>query len=167
MYKGIIGSLLFLTSIRADIVFSFGMCVRFQACPKESHLKSAKRILRYLKGTRDLVMYYPLGDSFDLAGYVDTDNTGYLMDRKKTFKMDHFLGSKSLGEEKSRTRWLYPQLKLSMLLLLLVVLIFCGSSNSLRIFPQPQTLFPCSVTRLVLSTQKDILFSIREPSTLV
>nr|XP_016501267.1 PREDICTED: uncharacterized mitochondrial protein AtMg00810-like [Nicotiana tabacum] len=51
MYRGIIGSLLYFTSNRPDIVFSVGLCARFQSSPKESHLKVAKRILRYLKAT--------------------------------------------------------------------------------------------------------------------
>nr|XP_033517731.1 uncharacterized protein LOC117282005 [Nicotiana tomentosiformis] len=46
--------------------------------PKELHLKVVKRILRHLKGTQDLVLWYPSGDSFDLIGYVDTDNARYL-----------------------------------------------------------------------------------------
>ena len=49
MYMGIIGSLLYLTASRPDIVYSVGMCARFQACPRDSHLMAAKRILRYLK----------------------------------------------------------------------------------------------------------------------
>lgn len=49
MYRGIIGSLLCLTASRPDIVFNVGMCASFQSNPKESHLKAAKRILRYLK----------------------------------------------------------------------------------------------------------------------
>ena len=51
MYRGIIGSLLYLTASRPDIVYSVGMCARFQACPRDSHLKTAKWILRYLKKT--------------------------------------------------------------------------------------------------------------------
>ncbi|XP_015158487.1 uncharacterized protein [Solanum tuberosum] len=73
MYRGIIGSLMYLTASRPDIVFSVGMCARFQAAPNESHLKAAKRILRYLKGTQDLVFFYLTGDSFDLTGYADAD----------------------------------------------------------------------------------------------
>ena len=49
MYREIIGSLLYLTASRPDIVYSVGMCARFQACPRDSHLKATKRILRYLK----------------------------------------------------------------------------------------------------------------------
>ena len=64
LYRGIIGSLLYLTSSRPDIVYSVGMCAMFQACPRDSHLKAAKRILRYLKKTGDLVLIYPAGDTF-------------------------------------------------------------------------------------------------------
>ncbi|XP_070002153.1 secreted RxLR effector protein 161-like [Nicotiana sylvestris] len=93
MYRGIIGSLLYLTANRPDIVFSVGLCARFQSNPKESHLKAAKRILRYLKRTHDLVLYYPTCDSFNLIGYDDTDYVGNLVDRKSTSEMAHFLGS--------------------------------------------------------------------------
>ncbi|XP_070034172.1 secreted RxLR effector protein 161-like [Nicotiana tomentosiformis] len=93
MYRGIIGSLLYLIASRPDIMFSVGLCTRFQSNPKESHLKAAKRILRFLKGTQDLVLYYPLGDNFDLIAYVDTDYAEYLVDRKRTSGMAHFLGS--------------------------------------------------------------------------
>ena len=54
MYRGIIGSLLYLTISRRDIMFSLCLCARFQSCPKESHLLAVKRIFRYLSGTIDL-----------------------------------------------------------------------------------------------------------------
>lgn len=72
-YRGMIGSLLYLTASRPDIMFSVGLCARFQSCPKESHLKPVKRILRYLKGSVNLVLWYTSGDSFDLIGFVDAD----------------------------------------------------------------------------------------------
>ncbi|XP_070025825.1 secreted RxLR effector protein 161-like [Nicotiana sylvestris] len=93
MYRGIIMSLLYLTVSRPNIVFSVGLCARFQSNPKESHLKAAKRILRYLKGTHDLVLYYPSSDNFNLIGYADADYAGYLMDMKSTSGMAHLLGS--------------------------------------------------------------------------
>ncbi|XP_070022936.1 secreted RxLR effector protein 161-like [Nicotiana sylvestris] len=93
MYRGIIESLLYLTTSRPGIFFSVGLCARFQSNPKESHLKAAKRILRYLKGTQDLVLYYPSGDNFNLIGYADADYAGYLVDMKSTSGMAHFLGS--------------------------------------------------------------------------
>ncbi|XP_075107045.1 secreted RxLR effector protein 161-like [Nicotiana tabacum] len=93
MYRGIIGSLLYLKTSRPDIVFSVGLCARFQSSPRESHLMAAKRILKYLKGTQDLVLFYPSGDIFDLVGYDDTDYAGYLVDRKNTSRMAYFMGS--------------------------------------------------------------------------
>ena len=88
-----IGSLLYLNASRPDIVFSVGLCALFQTNPKESHIQAVKRILRYLKGTSDLGLWYPKGSNFDLVGYADADYAGYLGDRKSTTGMTHFLGS--------------------------------------------------------------------------
>ncbi|XP_070020307.1 secreted RxLR effector protein 161-like [Nicotiana sylvestris] len=92
LYRGMIGSLLYLTTSRPDIVFSVGLCARFQANPKESHLTAVKRILRYLKGITDLCLWYPKGSNFDLVRYVDADYAGFLVDRKSTSGMAYFLG---------------------------------------------------------------------------
>nr|XP_016470457.1 PREDICTED: uncharacterized protein LOC107792737 [Nicotiana tabacum] len=70
MYRDITGSLLDLTASRPNIVFSVGLCARFQSNPKESHLNAAKRILRYLKETQNMVLYYPSGDNFNLIGLL-------------------------------------------------------------------------------------------------
>nr|XP_016509152.1 PREDICTED: uncharacterized protein LOC107826664 [Nicotiana tabacum] len=96
MYRGIIGSLLYLTASRRDILFSTGLCARFQSNPKESHLKVAKRTLRYLKRTQDLVLYYHSGENFDLIGYADVDYAGYL---QKTVALDN-----ALKENKEKTK---------------------------------------------------------------
>ena len=60
-----IGSLLYLTASRPDLVFSIGLCARFQFKPNETHLKAVKRILRYLNHTPDLALWYPKGYNFD------------------------------------------------------------------------------------------------------
>ncbi|XP_018623838.1 secreted RxLR effector protein 161-like [Nicotiana tomentosiformis] len=57
LYREMIGSQLYLTASRPDITFSVGLCTRFQANPRESHLKAVKRIIRYLKGTPDLYLW--------------------------------------------------------------------------------------------------------------
>ena len=87
-YRGMIGSLLYLTASRPDIVFSVGLCARFQSNPKETHLKAVKRILKH---TPDLALWYPRGCNFDLVGYADADYAGFLVDRKSTSGMAHFL----------------------------------------------------------------------------
>ncbi|XP_070041350.1 secreted RxLR effector protein 161-like [Nicotiana tomentosiformis] len=75
------------------LFFNVGLCARFQENPKESHLTAVERILRYLKGTTDLYLWYPKGSNFNLVGYADADYTGFLMDKKSTSGMAHFFGS--------------------------------------------------------------------------
>ena len=60
------------------------MCARFQACPRDSHLKAAKHILRYLKKIGDLVIFYPASDTCYLGDFVDADIAGYQVNRKST-----------------------------------------------------------------------------------
>ena len=75
-YRGMIGSLLYLTSSRPDIMFSVCMCARFQADPRESHLVAVKRIFCYLNGAKDLGLWYPMQKYFHLVGYSDVDFAG-------------------------------------------------------------------------------------------
>ena len=83
-YRGMIGSLLYLTSSRPDIMYATCLCARFQACPKETQLPAVKRILKYLHGTMHLGLWYPKSVDFVLIAYSDSDYTGSLMDRKST-----------------------------------------------------------------------------------
>ncbi|KAI3720023.1 hypothetical protein L6452_20930 [Arctium lappa] len=93
-YRGMIGSLMYLTSSRPDIMFSTCLCARYQANPKESHLSAVKRIFRYLKGTADLGLWYPKDTSFELTSYSDADHAGCMLDRKSTSGHIQFLGDK-------------------------------------------------------------------------
>ncbi|WVZ80687.1 hypothetical protein U9M48_028144 [Paspalum notatum var. saurae] len=77
LYRSMIGSLLYLCASRPDIMFSVCLCARFQADPKESHLTTVKRILRYLKHTPSIGLLYPKGASFELLGYSDSDFAGW------------------------------------------------------------------------------------------
>ena len=92
LYRGMIGSLLYLTASRLDIMHSVCLCARFQACPKESHLHAVKRILKYLCGTIGLGLWYPRSTSIELVGYSDADYAGSLLDRKSTSGTCHLLG---------------------------------------------------------------------------
>ncbi|KAH9743236.1 hypothetical protein KPL70_003240 [Citrus sinensis] len=91
-YRGMIGSLLYLTASRPDIMFSVCLCARFQSCPKESHMLAVKRIFRYLIGTINLGLWYPRRTHIDLTCYSDADFAGYKVDRKSTSGICHFLG---------------------------------------------------------------------------
>ena len=92
LYRSMIGSLLYLTASRPDIMFSVCMCARFQADPRESHLIAVKRILRYLKHTPSIGLWYPKGANFQLVGYSDSDYAGCKVDRKSTSGGCHLLG---------------------------------------------------------------------------
>jgi len=81
-YRGFIGSLLYLTASRPDIMFSVCMCTRFQSNPKESHFKAGRRILKYLKGTINVGLWYAKGAQLSLTGYSDSDFVGCKLDRK-------------------------------------------------------------------------------------
>ncbi|CAM8987895.1 unnamed protein product [Rhodiola kirilowii] len=92
LHRGMIGSLLYLTASRPDILFSVCLCARFQADPRETHVKAVKRILRYLKGTDDLCLFYPRGGELRLEAYTDAHYAGCKTDRKSTSGMAQYLG---------------------------------------------------------------------------
>jgi hypothetical protein len=92
LYRSMIGSLFYLTVSRPDIMFSVCLCARFQANPTESHLSAVNRILRYLKHTPSIGLWYPKGASLDLLGYSDSDFAGSRVDRKSTSGGCHLLG---------------------------------------------------------------------------
>jgi hypothetical protein len=92
VYRSIIGSLLYLCASRPDIMLYVCMCARFQANPKEVHLRVVKRIMRYLLYTPRFGLWYPKGSTFDLIGYSDADWARCKIDRKSTSGTCQFLG---------------------------------------------------------------------------
>jgi hypothetical protein len=92
LYCSMIGSLLFLCASRPDIMLSVGMCARYQAAPKESHLMAVKRIFRYLIHTPTFGLWYLKGSSFEPAGYSDSNWAGDKVVRKSTSGACQFLG---------------------------------------------------------------------------
>ncbi|CAM8881719.1 unnamed protein product [Rhodiola kirilowii] len=91
-HRGMIGSLLYLTASRPDILFSVCLCARFPTDPRETHVKAVKRILRYLKGTDDLCLFYLRRGDLRLVTYTDADYAGCKTDRKSTSGMTQYLG---------------------------------------------------------------------------
>ncbi|GJY66933.1 putative ribonuclease H-like domain-containing protein [Tanacetum coccineum] len=116
LYRSMIGSLMYLTAFRPDIMFAVCACSRFQVTPKYSHLSAVKRIFRYLKGKPKLGLWYPRVSSFDLESYSDSDYARANLDRKSTTG-----GCQFLGNAKSRPLWLLLLQKQNMLLLQAVV----------------------------------------------
>ena len=92
LYRGMIGSLMYLTASRPDILFATSLCAIFQCDPRGLHLMMVKHIMRYLKGRDSLCLWYPKFKSFDVIGYSDANYAGYLEDRKSTSAMAQFIG---------------------------------------------------------------------------
>nr|GEU32166.1 putative reverse transcriptase, RNA-dependent DNA polymerase [Tanacetum cinerariifolium] len=97
LYRSMIGSLMYLTSTRPDIMFAVCACARFQVNPKNSHLHAVKRIFRYLKGQPKLGLWYPKDSPFYLEEYTDSDYAGASLDRKYTTGGCQFLGCRLIS----------------------------------------------------------------------
>ncbi|GKB41852.1 putative ribonuclease H-like domain-containing protein [Tanacetum coccineum] len=97
LYRSMIGSLMYLTSSRPDIMFAVCACARYQVNPKISHLHAVKRIFRYLKGQPKLGLWYLKDSPFDLIAYTDSDYAGASLDRKSTTGGCQFLGSRLIS----------------------------------------------------------------------
>ncbi|GJT28078.1 putative ribonuclease H-like domain-containing protein [Tanacetum coccineum] len=97
MYRSMIGSLMYLTSLRPDIMFAICICARFQVNLKVLHLHAVKRIFRYLKGQPKLGLWYPKDSPLDLVAYTDSDYAGASLDRKSTIGGCQFLGCRLIS----------------------------------------------------------------------
>ncbi|GJR73053.1 putative ribonuclease H-like domain-containing protein [Tanacetum coccineum] len=97
LYRSMIGSLMYLTSSRPDIMFPVCACSRFQVQPKASHMYTVKRIFRYVKGQPTLGLWYPKDLPLDLIAYSDSDYAGDSLDRKSTTGGYQLLGCRLIS----------------------------------------------------------------------
>ncbi|GJU65907.1 putative ribonuclease H-like domain-containing protein [Tanacetum coccineum] len=97
LYRSMIGSLMYLTASRPDIMFDVCACARFQVTPKVSHLYAVKKIFRYLKGQPKLGLWYPKDSPFNLEAYTDSGYPGASLDRKSTTGSCQFLRSRLIS----------------------------------------------------------------------
>jgi len=84
MFKQVVGSLMYLTATRPDLMYGVSLISRFMSCPTEQHWLAAKRLLRYLMGTMNLGIFYKKGGCKQLIAYSDSDFVGDIDDRKST-----------------------------------------------------------------------------------
>ena len=97
LYKSIVGSLMYLTTTRPDIMYAVSLISRFMERPKEAHWQAAKRILRYVKGTKMFGILYNVSEHSDLVGYTDSDWAGSVDDRKSTSGYVFHMGSGAIS----------------------------------------------------------------------
>ena len=102
LYRGMIGSLLYLTMSRPDVLYSVCFYARFQSDPRETHLTAVKRIFKYLKGTTNLGLCYRKSREYKLVGYYDADFAGDRIERKSTSGSCQFLGENLISWSSER-----------------------------------------------------------------
>ncbi|GJR30123.1 retrovirus-related pol polyprotein from transposon TNT 1-94 [Tanacetum coccineum] len=83
-YRGMVGTLMYLTASRPDLIFVVCMCARYQAKPTEKHLHAVKRIFKYLRGTVKRGLWYLKDSSISLIAYADADHAGFQDTRRST-----------------------------------------------------------------------------------
>ena len=93
LYRSMIGSLLYLTASRLDISYNVGVCARYQANPKESHMIAFKRVIKYVKTIADFGVWFNKDTNDVLAGYSDIDWVGNVDDRKSTLGGCFYMGN--------------------------------------------------------------------------
>ncbi|XP_020258582.1 uncharacterized protein LOC109834991 [Asparagus officinalis] len=93
LFKSLVGSLRYLTITRPDIAYGVGLVSRYMETPNESHWLVAKRILRYIKGTLNLGLFYAYDENVQLVSYSDSDWGGDQDERKNTIGYVFYLGS--------------------------------------------------------------------------
>nr|GEX17061.1 hypothetical protein [Tanacetum cinerariifolium] len=95
-YQSMVGSLMYLTASRPDIMHATCYCARYQAKTTEKHLTTVKQIFRYLKDTIHMGLWYPKDTGFELTAFSDADHAGCLDSRKSTSGGIQFLGGDKL-----------------------------------------------------------------------
>eukprot|EP00253_Pinus_taeda_P031280 PITA_31280 len=97
LYKSIVGSVMYLTATRPDIMFVVILISRFMERPKEAHWQATERILRYVKGTKRFGILYTISECSDLIGYTDSDWARSVDDRKSTYGYVFHMGSGAIS----------------------------------------------------------------------
>ncbi|GJY85212.1 retrovirus-related pol polyprotein from transposon TNT 1-94 [Tanacetum coccineum] len=103
-YRGMIGTLLYLTASRPDLQFAICMCAQYQARPTKKHLNAVKRIFRYLKGTVNRGLWYPKDSSIPLTAFADADHAGCQDTRRNTSGSMQFLGDRLISWSSKRQK---------------------------------------------------------------
>ncbi|GJY18571.1 hypothetical protein Tco_0390062 [Tanacetum coccineum] len=103
-YRGMVGTLMYLTASRPDLTFAVCMCSRYQAKPTEKHLHAVKRIFKYLRGTVNRGLWYPKDSSIALIAYVDADHAGCQDTRRSTSGCMQLLGDRLVSWSSKRQK---------------------------------------------------------------
>ncbi|GKD64279.1 retrotransposon protein, putative, ty1-copia subclass [Tanacetum coccineum] len=103
-YRGMVGTLMYLTSIRLDLVYAVCMCARYQTRTTEKHLHAVKRIFWYLRGTVNEGLWYPKDSTIALTAFADADHVGCQDTRRSTSGSMQMLGDRLLSWSSKRQK---------------------------------------------------------------
>nr|GFB30378.1 uncharacterized mitochondrial protein AtMg00810-like [Tanacetum cinerariifolium] len=103
-YRGMIGTLLYLTASRPDLQFAICMCARYQARPTEKHVHAVKRIFRYLRGIVNQGLWYSKDSSIALTAFADADHAGCQDTRRSTSGSVQFMGERLISWSSKRQK---------------------------------------------------------------
>ncbi|GJY54133.1 putative reverse transcriptase domain-containing protein [Tanacetum coccineum] len=102
LYRGMIGSLMYLTSSRPDLICAVCLCARYQAKPTEKHLNVVKRIFRYIRGTINWGLWYSKDSAIALTAFADVDHAGCQDTRHSTSRSMQLLGDRLVSWSSKR-----------------------------------------------------------------
>ncbi|GKD82021.1 retrovirus-related pol polyprotein from transposon TNT 1-94 [Tanacetum coccineum] len=103
-YRGMVGTLMYLTASRPNLTFVVCMCARYQAKPTEKHLHAVKRIFKYLRGIVNKGLWYPKDYSIALTAYADANHAGCQDTRRSTSRCMQLLGDKLVSWSSKRQK---------------------------------------------------------------
>ncbi|GJY45423.1 retrotransposon protein, putative, unclassified [Tanacetum coccineum] len=103
-YRGMVGTLMYLTASRPNLTFDVCMCARYQAKPTEKHLHAVKRIFKYLRGTVNRGLWYPKDSSIALTAYANADHAGCQDTRRSTSGSMQLLGDRLVSWSSKRQK---------------------------------------------------------------
>ncbi|GKA55606.1 retrovirus-related pol polyprotein from transposon TNT 1-94 [Tanacetum coccineum] len=103
-YRGMVGTLMYLTSSRPDLVYAVCMCARYQAWPTKKHLHAVKRIFRYLRGTVNRGLWYSKDSAIALTTFADADHAGCQDTRRSTSRSMQLLGDRLVSWSSKRQK---------------------------------------------------------------
>nr|GEZ59738.1 uncharacterized mitochondrial protein AtMg00810-like [Tanacetum cinerariifolium] len=103
-YRGMIGTLMYLTSSKPDLVFAVCMYAQYQAKPTEKHLHAVKQIFKYLRGTINMGLWYSKDSSIALTAFADADHAGFQDTRRSTSESTQLLGERLVSWSSKRQK---------------------------------------------------------------
>ncbi|GKE81666.1 hypothetical protein Tco_1551666 [Tanacetum coccineum] len=103
-FRGMVGSLMYLTASRPDLVFAVCMCARYQAKPTKKHLEAIKCVFRYLKGAINMGHWYLKDNAMSLTAYADANHVGCQDSRRSTSGCAQFLGDRLVSWSSKKQR---------------------------------------------------------------